>query len=104
MHLQHPAPLPLHGGVGGTSFSIMLNIFPRNAPAARSLLSKPLITSALRQSPTSTRSFHASTANMVIKCYFDCSWTGPKAQVDQSGNITSLDKSEQGRPSPTSSS
>lgn len=43
---------------------------------------------------TSNRSFHASTANMVVKVYFDCTWTGPEAQVDSNGKITSIDKSD----------
>lgn len=29
---------------------------------------------------------------MTIKCYFDCSWTGPNATVDQNGKITNMDK------------
>lgn len=37
----------------------------------------------------SIRSFHASSANMTIKCYFDCSWEGPEVQVDSKGNVTS---------------
>jgi len=34
---------------------------------------------------------------MVIKCYFDCTWTGPEAQVDSNGKITSMDKGEKPR-------
>lgn len=33
---------------------------------------------------------------MVIKCYFDCSWTGPKAEVDGNGKVTNLDQNAAG--------
>lgn len=59
----------------------------------RSLLPS-IRTSTLRQQPTFHRSFHASAANMVKNVYFDVQWTGPEAQVDSNGKITSLDKAE----------
>ncbi|KAK0944856.1 phosphatidylinositol transfer protein csr1 [Friedmanniomyces endolithicus] len=34
---------------------------------------------------------------MVKKVYFDCTWTGPEAQCDANGKITSMDKSEKAR-------
>ena len=34
---------------------------------------------------------------MTIKCYFDCSWTGPEATVDESGKITHTDKASKGK-------
>jgi peptidylprolyl isomerase len=36
---------------------------------------------------TSTRNFHASTANMTIKTFFDVTWEGPV--LDASGKPTS---------------
>ncbi len=57
-------------------------------------------TSSLRQFNNS-RSFHATTANMVKKVYFDCTWTGPEAQCDANGKITSMDKTEKGTSSPS---
>lgn len=33
---------------------------------------------------------------MTIKCYFDCTWTGPECTVDQNGKITSTDKADKG--------
>ncbi|KAM0706687.1 hypothetical protein Q7P35_006016 [Cladosporium inversicolor] len=43
--------------------------------------------------PSLTRSFHASSANMAIKTYFDVQWTGPKITVDESGKVLDNDKS-----------
>jgi peptidylprolyl isomerase len=40
-----------------------------------------------------TRSFHASSANMAIKTYFECQWTGPQLTCDMSGKVTSKDDS-----------
>lgn len=42
------------------------------------------------------RSFHASAANMTIKCFFDCTWTGPEIKVDASGKETSKDNEVKG--------
>ena len=44
------------------------------------------------------RAFHASTANMVKKVFFDCEWTGPEITVDGSGKQTGIDKTDKGRP------
>merc|ERR1712087_17143 len=64
--------------------------------AARFLSSNPSITASLRNKsfnqPTFARSFHASSANMVMKVFFDCTWEGPQATVDASGKVTSTDK------------
>ncbi|RMX72089.1 hypothetical protein D0869_14970 [Hortaea werneckii] len=64
--------------------------------AARFLSSNPPITASLRNKsfnqPTFARSFHASSANMVMKVFFDCTWEGPQATVDASGKVTSTDK------------
>jgi len=38
------------------------------------------------------RSFHASTANMTVKTYFDVAWKGPTVQVDSNGKITANDE------------
>lgn len=43
--------------------------------------------------PSLTRSFHASSANMAIKTYFDCQWTGPQITVDDNGKVISKDDS-----------
>ena len=43
---------------------------------------------------TFTRNFHASTANMAIKTYFDCQWTGPKLTCDMNGKVTSRDDAQ----------
>src|SRR5215472_18767601 len=34
------------------------------------------------------RSFHATSANMTIKAYFECAWKGPKVKVDSKGNAS----------------
>merc|ERR1712232_1522909 len=64
--------------------------------AARFLSSNPSATASLRNKsfnqPTFARSFHASSANMVMKVFFDCTWEGPQATVDASGKVTSTDK------------
>ena len=44
-------------------------------------------------SPSLTRSFHASSATMAIKTYFDVQWTGPQITVDDSGKTVSSDTS-----------
>jgi len=46
---------------------------------------------------TFTRNFHASTANMAIKTYFDCQWTGPKLTCDMNGKVISKDDSQSPR-------
>lgn len=55
---------------------------------------------SLRQTPainpSSTRSFHATAANMTIKTYFECTWTGPEYKVDKDGKITSRDNDIKG--------
>ncbi|KAI9705295.1 MAG: phosphatidylinositol transfer protein csr1 [Bogoriella megaspora] len=40
-----------------------------------------------------TRPFTQSSANMVKKVFFDCSWTGPDVEVDGRGNVTSTGNS-----------
>jgi hypothetical protein len=30
---------------------------------------------------------------MAVKVYFDCSWKGPKVEVDGQGKVTKVDKS-----------
>jgi hypothetical protein len=42
---------------------------------------------------TFTRNFHASSATMAIKTYFDCQWTGPKFTCDINGKVISKDES-----------
>lgn len=44
-------------------------------------------------STTPHRYFHATAANMVVKAYFDCSWTGPQVKVDAKGKVVSSDNS-----------
>ncbi|KAF2875824.1 cyclophilin-like domain-containing protein [Massariosphaeria phaeospora] len=41
------------------------------------------------RAPLNKRFFTPSAANMTIKVYFDCTWTGPEVQVDSKGNVTS---------------
>ncbi|KAF1809391.1 cyclophilin 1 long isoform [Eremomyces bilateralis CBS 781.70] len=56
---------------------------------------KPLFQPAIR-----TRSFHQSSANMVVRVYFDCKWFGPNVDVDAQGNVISkgnLDVEQSGR-------
>lgn len=54
-------------------------------------------------SPSLTRSFHASSATMAIKTYFDCQWTGPQITVDDNGKVLSKDDSAVGKSHPTMS-
>lgn len=54
--------------------------------------STPLRTASFQQ--TFNRSFHASTANMVVKAYFDVTWTGPQATCNESGKVISMDKTD----------
>lgn len=51
--------------------------------------------------PSLTRSFHASSATMAIKTYFDVQWTGPKLTVDESGKVLDNDKSVARKSHPT---
>lgn len=37
---------------------------------------------------------------MTIKCYFDCTWTGPEATVDSKGKISNVDKADKREPPP----
>ncbi|KAF2404079.1 hypothetical protein EJ06DRAFT_526187 [Trichodelitschia bisporula] len=47
-----------------------------------------------RASRFPVRSFHASSANMAIKCYFDVKWKGPEVEVDERGNISAVAKED----------
>ncbi|KAK4626297.1 Peptidyl-prolyl cis-trans isomerase, mitochondrial [Fulvia fulva] len=47
--------------------------------------------------PTFNRCFHASSANMVIKAYFDVTWTGPELKTDTNGKVISKDESAKPR-------
>ncbi|KAH0370125.1 peptidyl-prolyl cis-trans isomerase H, partial [Aureobasidium melanogenum] len=56
---------------------------------------------SLRKAPTTfinnsfkqqSRLFSASSANMVQKVYFDCTWTGPQVNVDSNGKPTNTDR------------
>ncbi|OAF98812.1 cyclophilin 1 long isoform [Paraphaeosphaeria sporulosa] len=61
--------------------------------AFRSSQSSPL------RAPLNKRNFSPSTANMVIKTYFDVSWYGPEVQVNSNGDVTSkgAEKDQSGR-------
>lgn len=50
-------------------------------------------------SNSSSRSFHATAANMVKKVFFQCSWTGPEVEVDSRGTVvrTGSVKKQSGR-------
>ncbi|KAF2261409.1 hypothetical protein CC78DRAFT_546710 [Lojkania enalia] len=41
------------------------------------------------RTPLNRRFFHPSAPNMVVKTYFDLTWTGPEVQIDSQGNVTS---------------
>ena len=66
-----------------------------SSPASK-LLKQPSITSSIRRSqPILTcRSFHNTASRMTIKCYFDCTWTGPELSCDENGKITNKDMSD----------
>jgi len=51
------------------------------------------------KNPSNKRFFTPSASNMVIKTYFDLTWTGPVVQVDNQGNVTSTGevKDQEGR-------
>jgi len=55
------------------------------------------------RAPLNKRFFTPSATNMVIKTYFDCTWTGPEVQVDSNGKVTSTGdvKGKQSIPSPS---
>jgi peptidylprolyl isomerase len=42
------------------------------------------------QAPINKRFFTPSAANMVVKTYFDVTWTGPEVTVDKAGNVTNV--------------
>ena len=75
-----------------------VELTPRASQNSPSLLPENMFSrAALTKTTTSlnqpfTRNFSASTANMAIKTYFDCQWTGPQITVDDNGKITSEDK------------
>lgn len=56
-------------------------------------LTNSLRTTTNSFTPSLNRSFHASSANMAIKTYFDCQWTGPQLTCDINGKVTSKDDS-----------
>ncbi|KXS97122.1 hypothetical protein AC578_2904 [Pseudocercospora eumusae] len=60
----------------------------------RTSLNTTTIHASRLQQPTFHRSFHPSPANMTISAYFDVTWTGPKIDVDASGKVTNVDKSD----------
>ncbi|KAF2800284.1 hypothetical protein K505DRAFT_320581 [Melanomma pulvis-pyrius CBS 109.77] len=41
------------------------------------------------RTPLNKRFFSPSASNMVLKTYFDCTWTGPEVQVNAKGDVTS---------------
>ncbi|KAF2002131.1 hypothetical protein P154DRAFT_431593 [Amniculicola lignicola CBS 123094] len=49
----------------------------------------PATTTTTLRTPLNKRFFTPSPATMVIKTYFDCTWTGPEVTVDAKGNVTS---------------
>ncbi|KAF1831258.1 cyclophilin 1 long isoform [Decorospora gaudefroyi] len=57
-------------------------------PRAPALSASTFRASTIR-SPLHKRFFTPSAHNMVIKAYFDCTWTGPTVEVDKEGNVTS---------------
>lgn len=56
---------------------------------SQSLLTKSrLATHTYLKNPLSIRYFHPTNTNMVVRCFFDCTWTGPEVEVDSKGNVT----------------
>lgn len=70
---------------------LIATMFKFSSSNSASLLARSLLTK--QQVPVSSRSFHASAANMVVKAHFDVAWTGPEYQTDASGKVTSKDDS-----------
>lgn len=48
------------------------------------------------QAPINKRFFTPSAANMVVKTFFDVTWTGPEVTVDNSGNVTNVGSTAKG--------
>jgi hypothetical protein len=77
-----------------------VELTPRASQNSPSLLPENMFSrAALTKTTTSlnqpfTRNFSASTANMAIKTYFDCQWTGPKLTCDMNGKVISKDDSQ----------
>ena len=46
-------------------------------------------TNTTLRTPLNKRFFSPTASNMVIKTFFDVTWTGPEVQVDSKGNVTS---------------
>jgi hypothetical protein len=48
-----------------------------------------LFSNNTQSTPQQTRSYSATPKMSNTKCYFDCEWTGPTVEVDETGQITS---------------
>jgi hypothetical protein len=76
--------------------SLRYSVAPLRSAAASAFNKQPFASSFLTQRLTSTtpftRSFSASTANMVQKVYFDLTWKGPTIKTNEKGDVTSNDK------------
>jgi len=56
---------------------------------SQSLLTQSrLATRTYLKNPSSIRYFHPTNTNMVIRCFFDCTWSGPEVEIDSKGNVT----------------
>jgi hypothetical protein len=54
------------------------------------------LTQRLTLTTSFTRTFSASTANMVQKVYFDLTWNGPTIKTDGNGKVISNDRTNKG--------
>ena len=79
------------------SFKSDAKTFTANSPphpaimplTSQSLLTKSrLATHTYLKNPLSIRYFHPTNTNMVVRCFFDCTWTGPEVEIDSKGNVT----------------
>jgi peptidylprolyl isomerase len=60
---------------------------------SQSLLTKSrLATHTYLKNPPSIRYFHPTNTNMVVRCFFDCTWAGPEVEIDSKGNLTKVGK------------
>ena len=87
------------------SFKSDAKTFTANSPplpaimplTSQSLLTKSrLATHTYLKNPSSIRHFHPTNTNMVVRCFFECTWHGPEVEIDSKGNVTKVG-AEKGR-------
>jgi peptidylprolyl isomerase len=58
---------------------------------SQALLTKSrLATHTYLKHPSSIRYFHPTNINMGVRCFFDCTWTGPEVEIDSKGDVTKV--------------